>query len=122
VVGIAYAFLTGTYQPLGIEPMGFPALLMAGALSLLVALTLTIFSRTYPDRAEEEPDAAVESETGVQGSFAPYSWYPLWTAIGACMAFVGVAAGWWILALGVPFVLIGVVGWVMEFSRGQHAH
>jgi hypothetical protein len=64
VVGIAYAFLTGTYQPLGIEPMGFPALLMAGALSLLVALTLTIFSRTYPDRAEEEPDAAVESETG----------------------------------------------------------
>jgi hypothetical protein len=83
VVGIAYAFLTGTYQPLGIEPMGFPALLMAGALSLLVALTLTIFSRTYPDRAEEEPDAAVESETGVQGSFAPYSWYPLWTAIGA---------------------------------------
>jgi hypothetical protein len=38
------------------------------------------------------------------------------------MAFVGVAAGWWILALGVPFVLIGVVGWVMEFSRGQHAH
>ena len=42
--------------------------------------------------------------------------------IGAAMCFLGVAAGWWIMGIGLIPTIIGVVGWVMEFSRGEHAH
>lgn len=122
IVGIVYGFLSGTRAPLGVELVGFPALLLAAGLAVLIAATLTIFSRKYPDRAEESEKAEVSDEAGVQGSFAPYSWWPLWTAIGCAMGFLGVAAGWWILGLGAVPLIYGVVGWIMEFSRGQHAH
>jgi hypothetical protein len=122
VVTVVYGVWTGVWAPLGIETAGFPAFIMVSLLSALIATTLTWASKRFPDRAEENLDAEVSDEAGVQGSFAPYSWWPLWTAIGAAMAFLGVAAGWWILAIGSVFVIVGLVGWVMEFSRGVHAH
>jgi len=36
--------------------------------------------------------------------------------------FLGLAVGWWMVIIGVPFVLLAVIGWVFEFSRGTHAH
>ncbi|MBK0329840.1 cytochrome c oxidase subunit 4 [Brachybacterium halotolerans subsp. kimchii] len=122
IVGVVYGVWTGGYAPLGIETAGFPALLMATLLAAMIATTLTWASKRFPDRAEENLEAEVSDEAGVQGSFAPYSWWPLWAGIGCGLAFLGVAAGWWILAIGSVFVIVGVVGWVMEFSRGQHAH
>jgi hypothetical protein len=32
------------------------------------------------------------------------------------------AIGWWLLYVGVALGVIGLVGWIFEFSRGQHAH
>ncbi|PWH05872.1 hypothetical protein DEO23_11805 [Brachybacterium endophyticum] len=122
VVTIAYGILTGVWSPLGIETAGFPAFIMVSLLAALIATTLTWASRRFPDRAEENPEAEVSDEAGVQGSFSPYSWWPMWTSIGAGLCFLGIAAGWWILAIGTIFAIVGLVGWVMEFSRGQHAH
>lgn len=122
IVAIAYGFLTSSYEPMGIETVGFPAFLMLVGLSVMIAGVLTINSRRFKNRPEDELNADVEDEAGVQGSFAPYSWWPLFAAIGGAMAFLGVAAGWWILALGMVPTLIGVIGWVMEFSVGKYRH
>ncbi|MBM7500444.1 hypothetical protein JOD52_001284 [Brachybacterium muris] len=122
IVGIAYGLLTGLYEPLGIETVGFPAILALAGLAAMIALYLSLNNRKFGTRPEDQLDAEVEDEAGVQGSFAPYSWWPLWASLGAALVFLGVAAGWWIFALGSIVAILGVIGWVMEFSTGQYEH
>ena len=43
-------------------------------------------------------------------------------ATGAGMCFFGVAVGWWIVPFGAVIALIGLVGLVYEYDRGNHAH
>ena len=112
VVTVAYGLLTGYFEPLGVETVGFPA---------MIALTGLAFRKNDLGASDEE-DGDLESSAGVQGSFSPYSWAPLWAAIGGALCFLGVAAGWWIFAFGILFAGYGVLLWVLEFSRGQHAH
>lgn len=122
IVAIAYGIVTGLHSPMGVEPVGFPAILMLSGLGAMIGGVLTLNGRRYKDRPEDRLDADVHEEAGVQGSFSPYSWAPLWASLGAAMIFLGVAAGWWIVALGVIPTVVGVVGWVMEFSVGKHRH
>ncbi|WP_394214750.1 cytochrome c oxidase subunit 4 [Brachybacterium vulturis] len=122
IVGIAYGFLTARYEPLGIETVGFPAVLALSGLGFMIAMTLTIAARRHELDASDDLDGEVSEAAGVQGSFSPYSWAPLWVAIGAALCFLGVAAGWWIFAFGVIFAIYGILLWVLEFSAGQHAH
>lgn len=76
VVGIAYAIITGRNEPMGIEPVGFAAFLAAAGLALMIAIYLSMNVKAHPDRPEDNLHAEVEDEAGVQGSFAPYSWWP----------------------------------------------
>ncbi|MGP9539697.1 cytochrome c oxidase subunit 4 [Brachybacterium sp. AOP43-C2-M15] len=122
IVAIAYGFLTARYEPLGLEPVGFPAILAVAGLAFMIAMTLSLTSRKHQLSASDDLDAEVSDDAGVQGSFSPYSWAPLWAAVGAGLCFLGVAAGWWIFAFGVIFAIYGVLSWVLEFSVGQHAH
>lgn len=122
IVATAYGLLTGLYEPLGIETVGFPAILALSGLAAMIALYLSLNNRKFGTRPEDKLDAEVEDEAGVQGSFAPYSWWPLWTSLGAALVFLGVAAGWWILAIGSIIAAYGIIGWVMEFSTGQYKH
>ncbi|MGP9582651.1 MULTISPECIES: aa3-type cytochrome oxidase subunit IV [unclassified Brachybacterium] len=122
IVAIAYGILTGLYEPLGIEPVGFPALLGLTGLSVMIAMATSLAAKNSDLGASDELDGEVSDDSGVQGSFSPYSWAPLWASLGAALCFLGVAAGWWIFAFGVIFSIYGILLWVMEFSVGQHAH
>ena len=122
VVGIAYGILTHGNEPMGIEPVGAIALPGAFAMSIMIALYTGFKARSFPGRPEDTLTAEVDDEAGVQGSFAPYSWWPLWAALGAALVFLGVAAGRWLASFGFILAMYGVIGWVLEFSRGQHAH
>ena len=122
IVAVAYGFLTGMFQPMGVEPVGFPAMLALAGLAFMVAMVLSLTARKNDVGPSDDLNAEVEEHGGVQGSFSPYSWAPLWTAIGAGLCFLGVAAGWWILAFGVIFAVYGLLSWVLEFSVGQHQH
>jgi hypothetical protein len=122
VVTIAYGLLTGYFEPLGVETVGFPAMLALAGLAFMIAMAISLAIRKHDLGASDEEDGEVSSSAGVQGSFSPYSWAPLWAAIGAGLCFLGVAAGWWIFSFGVIFAIYGVLLWVLEFSQGQHAH
>lgn len=122
IVTVAYGLLTGYFEPLGIETAGFPALIGVTGLAFMIAMTASLAVRKNDLGASDEEDGDLESSAGVQGSFSPYSWAPLWAAIGGALCFLGVAAGWWISAFGILFAGYGVLLWVLEFSRGQHAH
>lgn len=122
IVSIIYGFMSYTQAPLGLELVGFPAILMLALMAGMIAVGLHLFAKAHPERPEEDENAEVYQDAGVQGSYAPYSWHPLWLSIGGALVFLGVAAGWWIAALGAIPLLIGLFGWVMEFSVGKHAH
>lgn len=122
IVAIAYGFLTARYEPLGIETVGFPAILALAALGFMIAMTLSLSARKHDLDGSDDLHGEVAASAGVQGSFSPYSWAPLWAAVGASLCFLGVAAGWWIFAFGILFSAYGVIMWVLEFSSGQHAH
>ncbi|WP_284327151.1 aa3-type cytochrome oxidase subunit IV [Demequina litorisediminis] len=50
------------------------------------------------------------------------AWWPLPLALGAALAFTALAVGWWILVPATVVGVVGLCGWVMEFSTGRHAH
>ncbi len=122
IVAIAYGAITARFEPMGIETVGFPAMLALAGLAFMIAMTASLVSRKNDLGASDELDGEVSEDYGVQGSFSPYSWAPLWAALGGALCFLGVAAGWWIFAFGVIFAIYGVLQWVLEFSNGQHAH
>ena len=104
------------------EPLGPAALLMTAGLSLLIALYFWVTSRRIDPRPEDDPNAEIHEGAGAQGVFAPYSWWPLWTASAAAITFAGLAVGWWLFLIGVGAAALAIVGWVFEFYRGSHAH
>lgn len=122
IVGAVYGFVTAQWMPMGLEPVGFAAILMLAGMAAMIAAVLAMNAKRFSDRPEDIEDAPVSADAGIQGSFAPYSWWPLWCSLAAAMVFLGVAAGFWVAWLGAVVAIYGVTGWVMEFSRGQHAH
>ena len=40
----------------------------------------------------------------------------------AAITFPGLAVGWWMSYIGLVLGILGLVGWVFEFYRGEHAH
>ena len=66
--------------------------------------------------------AEIEQGAGDQGVYSPWSWWPLAIGLAAAILFAGLAIGWWLVYVGAVLGALALVGWVFEFSRGQHAH
>lgn len=121
VVGTAYGLWTSGMQGTW-EPVGTAALLLLGGLNGMIGAYLAITAARIDERPEDDPHAVIDEGAGDQGVFAPWSWWPLVLGAGAAISFLGLAVGWWVFYVGAAFSMIALVGWVMEFSRGQHAH
>ena len=116
VVGVSYGLLTHW------EAVGSTALLLTGGLVGMIAAYLALLSRRVDQQPEDDPQAEIEQGAGDQGVYSPWSWWPLVIAAAAATCFLGLAVGWWVFYVGAALGVIGLVGWVFEFSRGQHAH
>lgn len=119
---VAYGVLTYFYAEGGLEPVGTSALVLVALLSLMIGVYLRITGRRIDPRPEDDPAAKIEDLPGDQGAFAPWSWWPLVLGSAAALSFLGLAVGWWVFVIGAIVGAIGLVGWVFEFSRGQHSH
>jgi hypothetical protein len=115
-VGVVYGFWSGW------EPVGSAALLLTACLSAMIGTYLALTAKRIDPRPEDDPDGLIEQGAGDQGVYAPWSWWPLVIAGAGAITFLGLAVGWWLVYVGVAFGAIALVGWVFEFSRGQHAH
>lgn len=116
LVAFVYGALTGFD-----ELVGFPALLLTAGLAFMVGIYFKMLQKRHGVRAEDR-DADISEDAGDQGLFAPWSWWPLVLAAGAALGFTALAVGWWIMAPAGIVTVIGLVGWVMEYSRGRFAH
>ncbi|MFD6177122.1 MULTISPECIES: cytochrome c oxidase subunit 4 [unclassified Isoptericola] len=117
VVGVIYGLVTHFTEPVGY--LGIP---LVGALVAMVGAYLALTARRIDLRPEDDEEGEIEQGAGDQGVYSPWSWWPLVIAGAAAVAFLGLAVGWWVLYIGFVLGVIGLVGWVFEFSRGQHAH
>ncbi|WP_372594615.1 cytochrome c oxidase subunit 4 [Actinotalea sp.] len=104
------------------EAVGLGALLLCAGLAGMIAFYLAIAGRRSGPIPEDNPYAEVADGAGEQGTFAPWSWWPLVLALGCALSFAALAIGWWFLVLGAAVGIVGLIGWVFEYSRGIHAH
>lgn len=104
------------------EWVGTVALLLTGGLFLMVGVYFRMLTKRHGTRPEDSNHGEIAEHAGEQGVFAPWSWWPLVLAGSAALGFLALAVGWWIMAPAVALFVIGSVGWVFEYSRGQHAH
>lgn len=117
VVGIIYGILTEFN-----ELVGFPAFLLSAGLAFMVGIYFRMLAKRHGVRPEDREDAEISELSGDQGIYPPWSWWPLVLGIGAALAFVAMAAGWWIMVPAALVGVVGLVGWVFEFSTGRFSH
>jgi hypothetical protein len=117
LVGIVYGFLTGFD-----EWVGLTAILLTGGLAVMIGIYFKMLEKRHGQRPEDDREGNIADLAGSQGVYAPWSWWPLILAAAAALGFLSLAVGWWVMAPAVALTVIGLVGWVFEFSRGQHAH
>jgi hypothetical protein len=116
-VATVYGYMTHWH-----EPLGFLALYLTAGMCLLIAFYLSFTARHIDARPEDDLRGEIRQGAGEYGQFAPYSWWPLALGLASACLFAGLAAGWWLFAIGIPLAGVAVVGWVFEFYRGEHAH
>ena len=104
------------------EPVGTLGIPLVAALVGMIGGYLALVARRIDDRPEDDPEGEIAQGAGDQGVFSPSSWWPLAIAGAAAMVFTGLAIGWWLVYVGIVLGALALVGWVFEFSRGQHAH
>jgi hypothetical protein len=106
----------------GWEAVGTAALLLTAGLTGMIGFYLALVARRIDARPEDDPYAEIEQGAGEQGVYAPWSWWPFVVGLAAAISFAALAVGWWLFYIGLAVGVIALVGWVFEFSRGQHAH
>jgi hypothetical protein len=116
VIGTIYALLTGW------EPAGSTALFLLAGLGGLTGVYLIVLGNRIDPRPEDDPLAEIADGAGEVGVFSPWSWWPLVLGTATALVFLGLAVGFWLSGIGVVLGVIGLVGQLFEFSRGQHAH
>lgn len=104
------------------EPVGTTALLLLVGLAGMIGFYLWLVGRRIDARPEDDAYGEIEQGAGEQGVFAPWSWWPLVLGVASAVGFLSLAVGWWLMPMAAAIAVIGLVGWVLEFSRGHHAH
>jgi len=104
------------------EWVGAIALGLCAVLSLFIAFYLRVVNKSIGGMLPEDRlDADVDDGDAEIGYFSPWSWWPVFVAGAAALMFLGLAVGIWIAFYAIPLVLIGIVGWVYEYYRGNFA-
>ncbi|QGK69406.1 cytochrome c oxidase subunit 4 [Allosaccharopolyspora coralli] len=101
------------------EPVGTVALILVGALSLLIGSYFEFVARRIEPRPEDNPDAEISDGAGDLGFFSPGSYWPL--GLAAAAAFAGLALAFfhaWMIVLSVGALLITIAGLVFEYHTG----
>ncbi|MBG6217722.1 hypothetical protein IWX75_002180 [Arthrobacter sp. CAN_A6] len=104
------------------EPVGFLGLFLTAGLAGMIGFYLGFTGKRVGLRPEDRLDAEIHEGSGEQGHFSPWSWWPLVLGLASATGFLGLAIGWWILYIGAGLAVVALVGWVYEYSRGDHAH
>ena len=121
VADIAYAIWT--YLEWGhVEPIGTAAMALLVILAVFIAYYLWSGMKRSGTLPEDNLNGNIEDESGEVGFYSPWSWWPMVLGASSAVAFTSLAVGWWLFFIAMPFAIVGIIGFVYEYSRGAHAH
>ena len=105
-----------------VEWAGTVGMALAAALAAFIAFYLTMAYRNQGgELPEDRLDADIDDGDSEIGMFSPWSWWPIVLAGALALTFLGLAVGVWLSFIGVPLVIVALVGWVFEYYRGNFA-
>lgn len=110
-----------------IEWAGSIAILLSGGLTGLFAFYLRlVLNKQGGTLVEDSQDADIDDGDPEIGFYSPFSWWPFTLASGLALVAIGLATGnlhtwWWMAIFSLPLVVIGLVGWIYEYYRGNFA-
>lgn len=105
-----------------VEWAGTVGMVLAAALAAFIAFYLTLTHRHQGgELPEDRLDADIDDGDSELGHYSPWSWWPIFLAGALAITFLGLAVGTWLSFIGVPLVVVGLVGWVFEYYRGNFA-
>ncbi len=120
LLGTIYGFWTHAASPAGMDWVGMIGILFSGLLSSFIAFYLMMVRRNQGGELPEDlPDANIDDGDPEIGFFSPWSWWPISFAASAAIVFMGLGVGIWLVFIGVPLMIITMVGWVYEYYRGN---
>jgi Cytochrome c oxidase subunit IV len=119
---VFYGVVAVIYWFLSYEPVGTTALALSAGLAAMIGFYVLATAKRIGPRPEDRVDAEIDEAAGDFGFFSPHSWWPLPTALGVGVTFLGIIFGWWLCAIGAGILFYGVIGLVFEHYRGAHAH
>ena len=118
---IFYSLVGGAYWWFSRDEVGTTLLILTGALAFLIAFyTLYTAKRVYP-RPEDRADGEIDEADPEYGFFSPHSWWPLVVGLGAAGIALGLVFAVWFVVLSVAILMLGIIGWLFEYYRGEFA-
>lgn len=119
---VFYSLLAGVYWYFSRDEIGTTALALTGGMAFLISFyALYTSKRVYP-RPEDRLDAEIDEADPEYGFYSPHSWWPLAVAVPAVMIVLGLIFAVWLIVLGVAALVLGLVGFLFEYYRGEFAH
>ncbi|WP_166984796.1 cytochrome c oxidase subunit 4 [Canibacter zhoujuaniae] len=106
-----------------VEWAGSLAVAGSGFLALFYVGYLTLNYRKQGGQLlEDQAEADIDDADPEIGEFSPWSWWPLLLAFGIAVVTLGLCInGYWLAFYGGPIALLGVVGLIFEYYRGNFA-
>ena len=121
-LGTAFFVLVATiYWYVSRDPIGATALALCGGLAFLVAFYLLYTSKRVYPRPEDRLNAEIDEADPEYGFFSPHSWWPLAVAFSTFVVVLGLIFAVWVVVLGVTLLMLGLIGWMFEYYRGDFA-
>ena len=118
---VFFVVVAAIYWYVSRDPIGTTALALCGGLAFLVGFyVLFTAKRVYP-RPEDREDAEIDEADPEYGFYSPHSWWPLVMGFATATVVVGLIFAVWVVALGVFFLVLALVGWLFEYYRGDFA-
>jgi hypothetical protein len=119
---VFYSLLAGVYWYFSRDEIGTTALALTGGMAFLVSFyALYTSKRVYP-RPEDRLDAEIDEADPEYGFYSPHSWWPLAVAVSTVIVVLGLIFAVWLIVLGVAALVLGLVGLLFEYYRGEFAH
>lgn len=106
------------------EWAGSVGILFSGALTGFIAYFLVLSKRKQGGQlVEDREDSDVDDGDPEIGEFSPWSWWPFFLAFSLALVILGMCIGnlFWLSIFSLPLVLVGIVGWIYEYYRGNFA-
>lgn len=112
-----FLLITPIYWLLSHEIAGSVALLLTFFLAFIVTSYMFLTGRNMAPRPEDRLDGEISDATGQVGFFSPHSTWPLWAGASFAIIMLGVAIAWWMVIIGVVFMLASIIGMTFEYYR-----